>query len=174
MESYLKTIWIYDSGKILMKGQAAIEYLTTYGWAIFALVLAMVVLLSSGILTPNAFVSEECAFGTNIKCNFALYNDVTTHLKIDVFNGFPYKIRIDSVDLRGTDGVTVSGFEKSIEIESGGHAVFNGTLADLAAVGAVKRFNGNITYSSCASELGTNCSSPHSLTGRVVGKVLEK
>lgn len=159
----------------VLRGQAAIEFLMTYGWAILALLLVLAALLSSGILSPNYLVSEECTFGNTLKCDSALFNSGgSSRLTLRLFNGFPYRVRIDSLSLRAADGAEVTGFPSGIELESGQGAVFEGTVSGPAIPeGNIKRFSGNLTYVSCAPELGPDCSTVHhTLTGRVVGKVI--
>lgn len=159
-----------------MKGQAAIEYLMTYGWAILALLIVSAVLLTSGILSPSYLVSEECSFGNNLPCNFAIYNDGgTTKLEMNIFNGYPYKIMIKEIYLETTDGIQVfSGFDSDIEILSGADHVYSADLSGPEVPeGNAKRFVGNITYVSCAHELGPTCStSEHVISGRVVGRII--
>jgi hypothetical protein len=160
---------------LLMRGQAAIEFFMTYGWAIFALLLVLAALLSSGILSPNYLVSEECTFGNSIKCDFALYNDGgSSRLTLNVFNGFPYRVRINDIELSTQDGKIVTGFPSNVVLESGQNTTFSGTVSGPAIPeNAIKRFYGNLTYVSCAPELGLNCSTvEHTITGRIVGKVI--
>jgi hypothetical protein len=161
---------------IPMKGQAAIEYLMTYGWAILALLIVTAVLLTSGILSPSYLISEECAFGNNLPCNFAIYNEAgSTHLVMDVFNGYPYTIRIKDVYIETTDGVQVfSGFDSNVEILSGANHVYEAELSGPdVPEGSVKRFVGNLTYVSCAHEIGPDCSdAEHVISGRVVGRII--
>ncbi|HSB46779.1 MAG TPA: hypothetical protein VLD37_02110 [Candidatus Bilamarchaeum sp.] len=158
-----------------MRGQAAIEFLMTYGWAIFALVLVLAALLSSGILSPNYLISEECTFGNNIKCDFALFNEGGhSTLVLNVFNGFAYKVNITEIELTTQDGKIVTGFPGGVILESGENDTFSGTVSGPALPeSTIKRFYGNITYVSCAPELGPNCSTvQHTLSGRVVAKVI--
>ena len=161
----------------MAKGQAAVEFLTTYGWAILALILVLGVLVSSGLLSPNYLLSEECSFGTNLPCNTALFNEGSdTKIMINVTNGFPYQIRIVRFQLVTTDGSqTFSGFDIDANVGSGAGKLYTGTLTrPQAPKGSVKKFAGNITYISCAPELGPGCSGgEHVLNGRVTAKVLE-
>ncbi len=161
-----------------MKGQAAVEYLMTYGWALLALVIVVGVLLTSGLLSPSYLVAEECSFGNNFPCNFAIYNDGgSTKLGMDIFNGYPYKVKIIEINIQTTDGLqSFSGFATNVELDSGEHTSppFEATLSGPEVKeGDVKKFTGNITYVSCASELGPTCStSEHIISGRVVGKII--
>jgi hypothetical protein len=161
-----------------LKGQAAVEYLTTYGWAILALAIVFAALISSGALTPNYLVSEECTFGTNIQCASVLYNDAgQTTFTINVFNGFPYKVKITDISIETQDGnkqVAWSG-PSAMELESGVNKSITGTLSGaMVPDGAIKRFWGNITYVSCAPELGGCTGNPHVITGRITDKTMKK
>jgi hypothetical protein len=172
----METFNIHVADAFLMKGQAAIEYITTYGWAILVLLIVITVLVSSGILSPSYLVSEECSFGTSLGCNFALFNDGgATRLSIDIHNGFPYKIKVKKLEMQTQDGFQQFGsFGPEVELESGAKATFTATLSgDPVQENVVKRFSGNLTYVSCAPELGPDCSTlEHTLTGRVVAKVI--
>jgi hypothetical protein len=160
-----------------LKGQSGIEYLTTYGWAIFALLIIIGIIVSSGVLTPNYLVSEECNFGNNLKCDFYLINNEATghsEITIRIFNGFPYTVYLEDFELRTEDGAQAfSGLSPNQELESGESLTVTGILAGPEVPeSAVKRFVGNITYYSCAPELGPDCSTvSHLITGRIVARV---
>ena len=158
-----------------MKGQAAIEYLTTYGWALLALVIVIAVLVSTGIFSPNYLVSEECSFGNNLMCDAALFNQGgATVMRLRVFNGFPYKIRLTGVSLQGGDGTQLSSFASEVELESGAAYIYEAeVLGPQLQEDSVKRFSGSMSYVSCAPELGPDCSTvEHSLAGRVTSRVI--
>ncbi|MDD5172148.1 MAG: hypothetical protein PHF60_03880 [Candidatus ainarchaeum sp.] len=160
----------------MRKGQAAIEYVTTYGWAILVLLIVLAALFASGILSPSYLVSEECTFGNNLGCDFAIFNEAgSTHLNLNIHNGFPYKIRIKELKMQTQDGFQQFGsFGSEVDLESGATATFKGILeGEPVKEGVIKRFSGNLTYVSCAPELGPDCSTvEHTLTGRVIGKVI--
>lgn len=159
----------------MAKGQAAIEFLTTYGWAILALIIVLGVLVTSGILAPNYLVSEECAFGTNFRCSTVLLNPpggAPTQVLLTFSNGFPYKIRIDGVELATSDGQTVS-FTTPTSVDSGGNTTFKGVLsAPRLPDKSTKKLTGNLTYVSCAPEIGGCSDASHVVSGRITAKVL--
>jgi hypothetical protein len=161
-----------------MKGQAAVEYLTTYGWALLALVIVLAALLASGVLTPNYLVSEECTFGTNLQCSAALYNDGgPSSLAMTVFNGFPYRIKVTQVSVQTQDGQQHVAWQggSAFELDSGMNKTLTGALSGAkVSDGSIKRFWGNITYVSCAPELGGCVGSPHTISGRITAKALKK
>ena len=68
-----------------MRGQATIEYLMTYGWAILALIIVLGVLVFSGLLSPTYLISEECNFGVKVTNTFSPWEKADTGLKTTVF-----------------------------------------------------------------------------------------
>lgn len=165
---------------LLMKGQAAIEYLMTYGWAIFALAIVIGILLFSGILTPNYLISEECNLGSNIICpseQFAIENKGdATDLKVTIQNGFPYKIKINELAVYSMQDKDVKFVLGGATLESGDSHVFSGKIKKGLTPNSVQRLFINLTYASCAPEVaspGKDCSdSNHTIVGRITGRVI--
>ncbi len=158
-----------------LRGQAAVEYLMTYGWVLLALVLVIGALFSTGIFSPGYLASEECNFGNTLKCDAILFNEAGhSKLQLNVFNGFPYKVKIKGIMVQTQDGgQQFLGFPANVNISSGSSFVFEGDLPQEFPEGSVKRLAGNITYVSCAPELGTDCSSvEHVASGRVTSRVI--
>jgi len=52
----------------MARGQAAIEFLTTYGWALLVTLLSIGVLAYYGVMGGDRFVPEYCAFGPGLGC----------------------------------------------------------------------------------------------------------
>jgi hypothetical protein len=50
------------------KGQAALEFLTTYGWAFLVILVMIGALAYFGILNPKAFLPNRCTFSPEIDC----------------------------------------------------------------------------------------------------------
>jgi len=161
-----------------MKGQAAIEYLTTYGWAILALVAVLGIILYSGVLSPTYLLSDECSISSNIPCKFAIEStaDKST-LKLSLTNGFQYRIKVTDVSVSARDG-SLKGFSKKVgtEIESGANILISEDLGQALPANSVVRLNVNLTYASCAPELvasGKTCSdSNHTVVGKITGRVI--
>ena len=55
--------------KKMKKGQAAMEFLMTYGWAILVVLVAIGALAYFGVLDPSRLVPERCAVGPPISCS---------------------------------------------------------------------------------------------------------
>ena len=50
------------------KGQAALEFLMTYGWAFLVIMIMVGALAYFGILDPTRFLPDRCQFGTPLLC----------------------------------------------------------------------------------------------------------
>jgi hypothetical protein len=50
------------------KGQAAMEFLMTYGWAILVVLAAIAALAYFGVLSPSKFLPEKCLMETGFTC----------------------------------------------------------------------------------------------------------
>jgi hypothetical protein len=52
-------------------GQAALEFLTTYGWAFLVILVMIGALAGFGILTPSNFLPNRCNFASELPCSEA-------------------------------------------------------------------------------------------------------
>jgi len=50
------------------KGQAAMEFLATYGWALLVIVVAISALATFGVLNADKFLPERCIMPSGIAC----------------------------------------------------------------------------------------------------------
>ena len=48
------------------KGQAALEFLMTYGWAILVVLIVIGALAYFGVLDPKRFLPEKCELGPGL------------------------------------------------------------------------------------------------------------
>jgi len=56
------------------KGQSAMEYLMTYGWAILVIIIVIAVLFYIGVLNPRNVTPSSCTFPPGITCSsYKLY-----------------------------------------------------------------------------------------------------
>lgn len=161
-----------------MKGQSAIEYLTTYGWAILVLAVILGLLIGSGIFSPDYLVSEECNIGPKFLCKTLVFKDRDTgnlRIAMNLSNGFEYKIKITKV--------AVSFFDKDQQFEvkidnndlgSGASTVVDAVLPNYNAIkDSTKKFKVELDYYSCAQEVNPSCDqiSTHRISGRITGRV---
>ncbi len=55
-------------GKMMRRGQAALEFLTTYGWAFLVILVMIGALAYFGVINPNKFLPERCVFQQELTC----------------------------------------------------------------------------------------------------------
>ena len=123
------------------KGQAALEYLMTYGWAILAVVVVLAVLWYLGIFTPKA--PEMCVFDSPFSCvgGTAYVNSSHLVLKVGVQSALADSASIINVTLNGNDITgTCSPTSLTLDIEN--------TITCNHALGLTKgsSFRGTITF----------------------------
>ena len=53
----------------LRKGQAAMEFLMTYGWALLVVLIAIGALAFFGVLNPSRFLPNSCSLAPGFACN---------------------------------------------------------------------------------------------------------
>ena len=51
------------------KGQAAMEFLMTYGWAILVVLVVIGALSYFGVLSPSTLLPEKCTFPVSVSCS---------------------------------------------------------------------------------------------------------
>jgi len=88
------------------KGQAALEFLTTYGWA-FLVVLVMIGALSYfGVLNPENYIPDSCNFGTVLSCSGGYgmsYNGnapAESVIEIDVINMMSESFNLSNIKIK--------------------------------------------------------------------------
>ena len=89
----------------VLRGQATMEYLVTYGWALLALFAVVAILISTGAFSSSNFSQRECTFQPDLPCSpFILYLDGgTATLRYSLSNGLGFPIKIARITYRTTD-----------------------------------------------------------------------
>ncbi|MBI4451859.1 hypothetical protein HY637_00380 [Candidatus Woesearchaeota archaeon] len=89
------------------KSQAALEFLTTYGWAFLVILIMVGTLAYFGILSPSKILPNRCTFGSEISCIDHRLQAGVVNLKIKSNVGEP--IEVQSVKLTKDDGALFGG-----------------------------------------------------------------
>ncbi|HIH22487.1 TPA: hypothetical protein HA238_02055 [Candidatus Micrarchaeota archaeon] len=185
---FLKSTSSNPASSNYSRGQSAVEYVTTYGWALLFLVLVIGALLASGIADPSYIISEGCNLGPTMQCNFQVYStgDIstggTTVIAFNVSNGFGYNVSIKSflVSLESDDAIFAELVDSGspFVVPSGESFSDKAELGFSASPGSLQKFNVHVEYVSCAKEINPECKvddsfKPHTVTGKIVGRVLK-
>ncbi len=77
------------------KGQAALEFLMTYGWAILVVLAAIGALAYFGVLNPAKFAPETCIATSGFGCQgkAVAYNN---NISVTIANGLGYPVALNS------------------------------------------------------------------------------
>ena len=164
------------------KGQAAIEYLMNYSWALLAVTVLLVLLFSTGVFNPTQFVMEECYIGPSLSC--AVQTTTTpagdTKLLMRITNPMGYPIQLDTVTF-SSEWMPGHPFRVVGDILNNSQSyVITGasgfTLGAKSDPGTVRRLTFNVTYYICAEEFGLPafaCDTQQRMaSGRIVTKVI--
>ena len=82
----------------MRKGQAAMEFLMTYGWAILVLLAAVAALSYFGVLNPTRFLPETCTFPSGFSClGHAAISDANNMFDFAIVNNNGYKLNITGI-----------------------------------------------------------------------------
>jgi len=145
----------------MKKGQAALEFLTTYGWAFLIILVMIGALAYFGVLNPTKFVPDSCTFASPFTCDASVANptDITFRFRNNAealtISSFNVSDADTGIRLEGIEAATISGTcsrtGTTISCPSGGVATL--TYANDAAGAALayasgikKKFSVNIKY----------------------------
>ncbi|MFH1134359.1 MAG: hypothetical protein V1735_07790 [Nanoarchaeota archaeon] len=79
----------------MKRGQAAMEFIMTYGWAILVVLAAIGALAYFGVLNPRNFVPDKCMFPAGLTCTEKpVFFDDGDNIDIVLANGLPEDIQI--------------------------------------------------------------------------------
>ncbi len=83
-----------------LKGQSAMEYLMSYGWAVLLIIVALVALVYMGFFNPPT--PERCNIQSGLQClSYSLKTDGT--LSTTFSSGLPKKIKVTAVGCTNND-----------------------------------------------------------------------
>ena len=166
-----------------LKGQAMMEYLVTYGWAILALFLVIALLIASGAFSPNSFSAQECTFQPNLPCGpFIIYFDTAsgqTMVNFTLTNGLGFPINVTGINYTTTDlGLpgknTIPGSLVHTAVLSGGNISFGQNFSGMRQPlpKTFKTMYATISYVNCKNP--PSCTGPYFVSGRISSIVEEK
>ena len=83
------------------KGQAAMEFLMTYGWAILVVLIAIGALSYFGVLSPEKFLPEKCVIssGSGLFCNEFTSSSSAETVTIRLKNILTESAWVDSISM---------------------------------------------------------------------------
>jgi len=85
---------------MMKRGQAALEFLMTYGWAILVVLAAIAALAYFGVLSPDRFLPEKCTMPSGLAC--LDFRATATGVDVILQNSFGFDINTVVVTVNGT------------------------------------------------------------------------
>ena len=140
------------------KGQAAMEFLMTYGWALLVVLVAIGALAFFGVLNPGQFLPSSCTITPGISCDDFTAN--TTTVNVVLRNGMGDGLTAVSLTADGVSCTPTSA------------AMSDGNVTKFACLGtwvSKEKLKADLVF---AYTMGTGGSAiPHSKTGQLVTQV---
>jgi len=162
----------------LRKGQAALEFLTTYGWAFLVILIMIGTLAYFGILRPSRLLPDRCNFGPEVDCqDFQITHGDGTDgtIKVKLKNNVGELINIDSMSV-STESVTelicTGGPDITSVWPAGDIRDFTFSTCNSAAVGAVLGEKSKVAITLKYYAVRSGPGFMHNVNGEVFGTVI--
>lgn len=158
-----------------LKSQAALEFLTTYGWAFLVILIMIGALAYFGILNPSSLLPERCNFGSEIECNDFLLDSTADNLNIKLINNVGEVIAIQSGDFvissEGAASLTCTGATLPASWNPGEPHEFESTCTNWGAAGFVPGQKGKVLITLSYNTLKSGAAYPHQVKGEIFATV---
>jgi len=110
------------------KGQVALEFLTTYGWAIMVVMVMIGALAYFGIFDIKEQLPERCNFGVQISCSDWIISEADENMgdpsvKMYIRNNFQDGISITQFSVNSNDNNCNCSSSSTVQLESGDTAI---------------------------------------------------
>ena len=121
----------------MKKGQAAMEFLMTYGWAILVVLIAIGALAYFGVLSPERFLPEKCVISTGSGLFCDDYSASAGSVTLRVKNILADTVTVSGITLDVT-GETCTAWSGATDITPDNYTDFDITCGTLASGDKVK------------------------------------
>jgi hypothetical protein len=150
------------------KGQASLEYLLTYGWAILIIAAVIAIIIGSGIFSPKNSAANYAVSPPQLPVNGFLMTgtDGNTVFKINLSNNFGYKIQITGITLNYRDGTYTYSPSPPNRLTQGQSIVYSFDLNNIKTKsgsptypsrGTTGKIDVRLDYTNCYEPINANC-----------------
>jgi len=152
------------------KGQAAMEFLMTYGWAILVVLIAIGALAYFGVLNPARFLPNSCTLFPGLACTEFKVDASEAKVQLFMRNGIGDSISVASLTIESAPGVLLctgptEPVTPGVVIGDGALTNINATVCATGA--AASRFKADIAITYVVGTSGLS----HTRTGALVAQV---
>ena len=125
----------------MKRGQAALEFLMTYGWAILVVLAAIAALAYFGVLNPDRFLPEKCTLPSGLAClDYKASNG--TSMTLIIQNSLGVDISGIQIGINGTGCVPTNQTTGATSLING----VKGTYVFTCAGASSGKFNGVVSF----------------------------
>src|SRR4030042_3664559 len=104
----------------MKKGQAAMEFLMTYGWAILVVLAAIGALAYFGVLSPDRFMPSECMISGGFSCVEYKMDGTLDQVRLYVQNNLGADADAVYVQLANNEGDTCASTTNNLTVDNEG------------------------------------------------------
>jgi uncharacterized protein (UPF0333 family) len=140
------------------KGQAAMEFLMTYGWAILVVLIAIGALAYFGVLNPSRFLPASCTLMPGLSCES--FKVDATGLTMNVRNGMGSDLTNVTIGVPAGATNCAGASSAADDLNDGASATFT-----VACVPTGSRFKEDLTITYTENGLD------HTRTGQLVAEI---
>lgn len=130
--------------KRLTRAQAALEFLTTYGWAFLIILIMIGVLAYFGVLSPSKLLPNRCNFGPEFQCLSYQISATANTLKLRLKNNLGAPINVQSLTVGSEGSVPFSCTSTPVDYTSQLWGASYWSQSGLVAYTAANVNNGNV------------------------------
>ena len=135
------------------KGQAAMEFLMTYGWAILVVLIAIGALAYFGVLNPSKFLPNSCTIAPGVACTEFKATNTNSNITLILSNGKGVDLNFTGVTFRASASQSCSALSPGASV----------TIAD-GGTGAISIANCNAQAAGMVGSVGSRLKADISLT----------
>ena len=101
-------------------GQSAIEYLTSYGWAIVIMLVVIATLFWLGVINPKGVLSSTCFFPADLTCRAYVLN-TSANVALDLGQATGHTINVTKFKCTQERNPTLTALSSALTIANGNH-----------------------------------------------------
>lgn len=146
------------------KGQAAVEFLMTYGWAILAAVIAIGVLAYFGVFSPGKYVTDSAIVTAPFYVNAQNIN--ASGINMELRNNGGEDLNVTSITIDGTTPDVDCTWTGGTTVTPSTVSAFTMDCASALTVG--NTFKGDVTINYRKSGSGIDLTSTGTIAGKIV------
>lgn len=130
----------------MRKGQAALEFLMTYGWAILVVLAAIAALAYFGVLSPDRFLPNKCTLQGGFSCTEFKVNSAGESVQFTVQNNLGVDADDVEVSLTSDDCTVTTGVQWNQPLGNGDETDLMTFNCQANTLGSKFRGDINVTY----------------------------